>query len=75
VNSQSIISVEETPPTNDLKNSQNFDGKDVKIINNLMTNRKKRQIQIYDEKCDFLKWVKILDEKCEEKTHENLNNF
>ncbi len=40
-----------------------------------MTNRKKRQIQIYDEKCDFLKWVKILDEKCEEKTHENLNNF
>jgi hypothetical protein len=45
VNSQSIIGVEETPPINDLKNSQNFDGKDVKIINNLMTKKKKRQTQ------------------------------
>jgi hypothetical protein len=53
VNSQSIIGVEEKPPTNDLKNSQNFDGRDVKIINNLMTKRKKTQTQKYDEKCDF----------------------
>jgi hypothetical protein len=30
-----------------------FDGKDVKIINNLMAKKKKRQTQKYDEKCDF----------------------
>jgi hypothetical protein len=53
VNSQSIIDVEETPPTNALENSKNFDGKDVKIINNLMTKKKKRQTQKYDEKYDF----------------------
>jgi hypothetical protein len=63
VNSQSIIDVEETPPTNALENSKNFDGKDVKIINNWMTKRKKRQTQKYDENYDFYKWEKILDQK------------
>jgi len=53
VNSQSIIGVEETPPTNDLKNSKKIDGKDVKIINNLMTKRKKRQTQNIMRNVDF----------------------